>query len=146
MKRALIILMAAGIGFAVASLLVFQQQTHRHADDLAKRQKAWDAEKAELEKDLALARNHSTAPTIVRATQSVLVTNTISPTEILGRLKTMKAVSSQPRSVREVVHQFESLIEAGPSALPVIREFLASKQEIEYEAGIGRGFRDGRVP
>jgi len=58
----------------------------------------------------------------------------------------LKAVSNQPRTVRQIVHQFENLVEAGPEALPVIRAFLRLNQEREYETGSMRGYRDGKVP
>lgn len=147
MKRTLAILLAASVGFAAASWVVSQRQSARHAAQLAEQQAAWQTEKAELEAALERARNIApVVSTITTPAEVIQVTNQVSPEEILERLKTMKAVASQPRSVRRVVHQFENLIEAGPAALPVIREFLVRNQDIEYDTGSSRPFREGKVP
>jgi CRISPR/Cas system CMR-associated protein Cmr5 small subunit len=147
MKRIVAILLATGVGFAAATWFVSRQQSVRHAAQLAEQQAAWQAEKAELEAALERARNVApVVSTVTAPAQVIQVTNKLSPEEILERLKTMKAVASQPRSIRRVVHQFENLIECGPVSLPAIREFLTRNQDIEYDTGSSRPFRDGKVP
>ena len=115
--------------------------------ELAKRQAAWDAEKAEMEIALEEARNRPKTISAIEGPERVVqVTNQISPTQTLERLQTMRASTNSPRNARLIVHQFESLIEAGPGALPAIRQFLAQNVETEYESNARRGFRDGKIP
>jgi hypothetical protein len=145
-KTLLIIAVVGALGFVGGHEMMSQALLQRHQGELARQQAAWDAEKAEIEAALQRARSQSAViPTAVPA-QVVQVTNHLSPAEILERLKTMRAPANQPRSARLLVHQFENLIEAGPTAVPAIREFLARNEDIEYEAGIGKGFRGGKVP
>jgi hypothetical protein len=58
----------------------------------------------------------------------------------------LRAGTNSIRGVRVVLHQFESLIDLGPAALPAIRQFLAQNLDVDYEAGNRRGFREGRIP
>lgn len=146
MKTALTILLAAALGFTAASLIVSRRAANRHAAQLAEQQAAWLAEKTDLEAALERARNQaSLAPIAAVPAQIVQVTNLISPTEIIEWLKTLKVVASQPRSVRLVLYQLESLIKAGPAALPAIRGFLALNQDIEYDGSGQRGLREGKI-
>jgi hypothetical protein len=140
----LLMVLAGALGFACAYGLM-RQPPKREQSSFAEQQAAWLAEKSELETALANARGHTI--TLPGATRIVEVTNKISPEEILERLKRMKVASNQPRSTRLLIHQFENLIEAGPAALPVIRDFLALNQDIDYDAGpSGKGGRGGKLP
>jgi hypothetical protein len=128
-----------GLGFAAGYAMV------QHS--LKRQQAAWQIEKSKLESDLT--KNQGQPPaieTVMAPGQIIQVTNAISPEEILARLMTMKASQNDPRSVRLLVHQFESLVDCGQSALPAIQKFLAQNQDVEYDVGFGRGGRNGDVP
>src|SRR5947208_3659889 len=120
----LTIVLAGGIGLAAGYAIV------QHS--LARERAAWQAEKVRLENELAQAQGRPAAVrTIIAPGSMVEVTNTISPEEILEQLVAMKASANDPRSTRRLVHAFESLIDAGPAALPAIRAFLARNQDVE---------------
>ena len=128
-----------GLGFAVGYSVVQRS--------LQQQQALWQASRSALEADLAAAHNRpAEVKTITAPGQVVQVEKKISPGEILERLKTMKVIANQPRSTRRLVHQFESLTELGPDALPAIRKFLAANEEVEYDAGFIRGSRNGNIP
>jgi hypothetical protein len=69
-----------------------------------------------------------------------------SPAAIVARIANLKVSSNQPHSVRALILELENLKQAGVAALPAIREFLASGQDLDYDAGARRGWPDGRVP
>jgi hypothetical protein len=135
----LTIAIAGGIGFAAAYAMV--------GHSFAKREAAWQADRDRLENALAAAQGVPvTVKTLAGPAQIIQVTNIVSPEEIVERLMTMKAATGDPRSVRLLLHQFESLIAAGPAALPAIRNFLQRNQDAEYDVGFVRGGRDGNIP
>ncbi|HXI73386.1 MAG TPA: hypothetical protein VNN22_23845 [Verrucomicrobiae bacterium] len=138
-KLLLAMALVGGLGFAAGYSVV------QHS--LKQQQSVWQAGRSALEADLAAARNRpAEVKTITAPGQVVQVEKKISPEEILGRLKTLKVIANQPRSTRLLVHQFESLTELGPEALPAIRKFLAANEEVEYDAGFTRGSRNGNIP
>jgi hypothetical protein len=142
MKAAKILLftvIVGGAGFAAGYAIVH--------GSLKQQQMAWQTDKATLEDELARAKNQSpVVKTVTTPGQIIQVTNKISPEEILERLKVMKADAGDARSVRLLIHQFENLVDVGPSALPAIQKFLADNQDIEYDAGFLRGSRNGNIP
>jgi len=138
-KLLLAMALVGGLGFAAGYSVV------QHS--LKQQQAVWQAGRSALEADLAAARNRpAEVKTITAPGQVVQVEKKISPEEILGRLKTLKVIANQPRSTRLLVHQFESLTELGPEALPAIRKFLAANEEVEYDAAFTRGSRNGNIP
>jgi hypothetical protein len=138
----LLIVFAAALGFACAYGMM-RQSLKRQEASFAEQQTAWLTEKSELES--ALAQSKGRTVRLPGETRVVEVTNEISPEQILERLKRMRVVPNQPRSSRLLVHQFESLIETGPAALPVIRDFLALNQDVDYDTGLKTG-RGGKLP
>jgi hypothetical protein len=141
------IALGAVAGFVVAGVLVSKYQSARSVAQLAEQHSAWQAEKAALESALEQARNTPPAiSTVAAPVQTVTVTNRASASEILDRLKAMRAGTNSVRNSRRVVHEFESLIDLGPMALPDIRQFLAQNLDIEYDPGGRRAFREGRIP
>jgi hypothetical protein len=66
--------------------------------------------------------------------------------DILGRLAVLSVKPQDPRSVRTLLLELEKLRAAGPAALPAIREFLASGNDVDYDAAAGRTIRSGNVP
>ena len=148
MKRLTILLLVAGLGFAAGVILISHQQAGRHARELESQRAAWDAEKAELEARVEEARASSARvgrevprvePVLVPASPA-----SPSPQELLKKLAALKVApgAGQGQTLRQALALFEQLRQAGPSALPALREFLASGQEVAYEAADSRGRRD----
>jgi len=151
MKKILVLMVAAGAGFAAAFLMVSNSLTTRHAAQLAEQQAAWQAEKAGLEAALEEARSRRphvlTAP-MTPAPLTASEPSKLSPAEIIAKLAALKsAPPGQSRTTRQAIHWLEELIAAGPPALPAIQEFLARNDDIDFSASSqGRGGRVGAVP
>ena len=154
-KNLLLIVVAGALGFALAYAWfhhAFQQSLLQQQADFSKKETAWEAEKSSLEAALANARGQvttlpGTITTLPGTTKVVEVTNKISPAEILARLQALRVVPDQPRTARQVVHLFETLTETGTAALPVIRDFLAGTEDVDYDlASLGRSARSGKLP
>ena len=145
MKTLVAILIAAGLGVAVAAVVVTRQQTalrSAQAAESAQREAALAAEKAGLEKALAAARRRPAAPVEAAAPTPapvVELAKAFPPTECIQRLVALKVSPGpgQAQTMRQVVHELESLIAAGPLALPAIKEFLARNEDIDYEPAAG---------
>src|SRR5262245_5314433 len=94
MNKVLAVLLAAGLGAAVAGLLVAKKLTTRHSARLAEQQAAWQAEKAALEAALDEARSQVavTLPTAQPRTAPAVPTIPArpSPAEIIARLRGLK--------------------------------------------------------
>ena len=145
-KALLAVVIATSLGFAVGYAML-SRLLERQKAEWASRQAAWQTQKEELETALASARNSSPVmPAPALPGRIVQVTNRVSAAEILERLKTLRAGTNSSRGVRVVLHQFESLLELGPAALPAVRQFLAQNLDIDYDAGSWRGFRGGEIP
>jgi len=150
MKRLTIQLLIAGLAFAAGAVLVSHQQAGRHARELELQRAAWDAEKAELEAQLEgarakVARAAAEAPR-VEPVRLPTTAASPSPQELIKKLAALKVAPGpgQGRALRQVLALFEQLRQAGPAALPALREFLASGQDVAYEAVGGKGGRDVR--
>src|SRR5581483_5756561 len=128
-------------GIVVAAVVVIGVMAQRHLG----REAAWLAEKVRLENELTAAQGRpvATTRTIAAPAQVVEVNKAPSPEEIIEQLTAMKASADNVLSTRRLVHAFESLIDAGPAAIPAIRAFLARNQDVEYEGMRTR--RDGTI-
>ncbi len=131
MKSLILILITAGIAFASAYVIVNNQQG-AHAKAAAAAQAQWQTEKAALESELANAKGHSTTTIIKQAVSAN--SNQRSAKDILDKLVTLKLGSGAERNhnIRHVVYHLESLTACGGEALPVIKDFLAQNQDIDY--------------
>jgi hypothetical protein len=151
MKRLIPFLLIAGLGCAVGALLVGRYQAARYAAQLERQQAAWQAEKAEFEVALELARAQARAPetpVLVAATPAPSVAPIRpSPADIMARLCALRPPVA-PAQMREAVYWLEELVQAGAAALPAIREFLARNEDIELDtSGLqSRAARDGKLP
>jgi hypothetical protein len=128
----------------------------RHAAHLAEREAAWLVEKAGLE---AAVREASSAVTLISPARLPplepslppgAVASQPSPREALDRLVKIRITpgAGYAQGVRAAIAAFENLVAAGPEALPVIREFLARHQDIEYDANLSdlrRGWKNGQL-
>jgi hypothetical protein len=148
MKRTLFFVVAVAIGGAAAAFFVSNQLNSRHAAELAVQQAAWQQEKAELQ---ATLENAKTAERVVVAPVAATAPANppkLTPADLIARLRALKPAPGpgQSRVARQAIHDFEELIDAGPAALPAIREFLARNEDIDLALpGQGRGGR-GNVP
>lgn len=149
MKTFLIVMVAAGLGAGAAWFLVSNQLSRRHAAALAAQQAAWRAEKSRLESELARQTAASPAPdpASVKVPEPQSVRGG-SPREILQKLISLRVSEAQPATVRRAIVLFQSLVDAGPEALPVIREFLARFQDMDYDTDLNslrRGWHEHRL-
>lgn len=145
-KILLAMVIAASLGFAAGFVAVSNRLLENHRADLARQRAQWRTEKETLETALQRAQKQAASAARVSAPGHVMtVTNQVSPAETLALLRGLKVSASQPRSVRQAIHQFETLIESGPAALPAIRAFLARNEEIDYDASAVKNLRDGRM-
>jgi hypothetical protein len=128
---------AGACSAVLAGALVFAVATRGRNAEISRRlaaeQERWNAEKASLERDLAAARNR---PATVQGTpvagEPMVIREQADPVQILEKLKTLRASSRDPRSIRKVIYHLEQLQEIGPGALPPIRDFLARFEDVDY--------------
>jgi hypothetical protein len=143
MKLFVTLMVAAALGFIAAWFTVANQLSRQHAAKEA----AWRQEKERLLAQIETARRNRPAPVIVQApvtSTEPTIPNNASAAEIMERLKTFRIGAGQGRSARQLIYYFESLAELGANALPVIRDFLARNEDLEY-IGDGRS-RESLIP
>jgi hypothetical protein len=154
-KFLVIILIAAGIGAGAAWKIVSTQADERRQAELAAQDRSWQAAKAALEESFKVQLKHAVSESIpvapvISGPRAVEPARTASPTEILAKLLKLRVRPGpgQNAAVRQVVQQFENLVECGPDALPAIRDFLARNEEFDYEEDANEfqaGWRDARM-
>ncbi len=148
MKKLLITGVSCAFAFCAAYIIASRQTTARHAAELAQQQSAWQAEKAALESALDEARNRPQVAALVpppSAASIVTVQVKTSPQDLIARLRNAKFTpgAGQIRVMRQVIHDFDELIAAGPAALPVIRDYLSKNEDVEFNTSTNsRGYRD----
>ena len=133
MKTLVALLLSAGLGFAAAFFYVSQQKDAQHRQAQAELQARLDAEKGK-----AVAKPARSQPARVEqvtTTIEVPVATKASPKEFLDKLVHLKpgAGNARYQNIRQIIHQLESLADAGPASLPHIRAFLLQNQDISYE-------------
>lgn len=141
------LMVAAALGFIAAWFIASNQLSRRHSARLAGKEAAWLQEKQLLLAQVESARRNRPSPVIVEApvvSSEPTIPNSASAAELMERLKTFRLGPSQGRSARQLIYYFESLAQLGPKALPVIRDFLARNEDLEY-VGDGRG-RESLIP
>ena len=138
MKKFLPLLAAAAVGFAVSYYYLARQQDARFQRHQAANEAKWQEEKDALEQALATARNNPPAIRTVRVPATGgTTTNRISPQETLELLIQLQpGAGEEPRTrvFRQIVHHLQTLVEAGPDSLPVIRQFLAQNKDVDYSS------------
>ena len=137
MRILLVLIAAAGIGFAAAYFLVAKQSESRLRDEHAAAAAGWEAEKAALEQSLKAARAEAGKVQRIVTTEQVMVTNKLSADQIIEELIQLRPEASEEsrnRTMRRVIHHFQLLAELGPEAMPSIRNFLAQNKDVDYTA------------
>jgi hypothetical protein len=152
MKPLVIALLVAGAASAGTYAFVSRSNEAALTRQKAELEAAWKAEKGDL-----LARRAVTARPAetreVTKTVEVPVAVQTSPEAILQKLVEVP-LDDRRRAMRRVIHYLESLVDAGPAALPVIAAFLKQNQDVEYLArrdegdaeNAGRGREEQRGP
>jgi hypothetical protein len=151
MKTLVASLVTGGVCVAATAWIVANRVAERHAVELTRERAAWAEEKSQLEASLKRAKGRTTV--VETATHAAPTPAAVAtpprpnPREIIERLKATRlaAVPAQTRATRRLLHEFESLVDAGPAALSAIREFLARNEELNYQPDGGKGSSDGRV-
>jgi hypothetical protein len=137
--------LAVVVGYAAAAFWVGRRESARHATELETARASWAADKAALEVALEKARSRTAIVEMPVATEPLPpVTPAVikpDPQAILDELTRLKVAANQPRAMRRVIALLEQLSDAGTAALPVISQFLATGNDVTYEAG-GRAPRD----
>jgi hypothetical protein len=141
MKTALLLVLAAGVGFATGWVIIAKRDAVRHGVAMAGQQAAFNSEKAALEEALDAARARRPSIPAPTPTPSAPVPARPTPAEIIAKLQTLKGPG--PRTLGEAVYWLTELAQNGPSALPAIREFLASNQDLDWDTA---SFTQGRTP
>lgn len=151
MKTVAAVLLAAGIAFALAAVLVSRHQSARHIATLEAHRVAWDAEKAELQAALEAAKRQALAPGPALTAPSLPDPGgaRLSPADIVARLIELASGPSArtPTGQRQIIYWLEELVGRGQTALPAVSEFLERYEDLEVDPGpfVGRGTRD-RLP
>jgi len=143
MKRLIAILLIAAAAFATGAMIVKRQQAARFDRERAALQAAWEAEKADLEAalDKARARRAGFTPLPVPVAPAASVAVPDAQT-LLKQLAGWQVAPGQGRALRQVLVLLEQLTQLGPPALPAIRQFLASGQDVAFSSPGGKGPRD----
>jgi hypothetical protein len=145
MKRLTLLILAAGVGFGSAAIIISKYLSLRNAKELAARESQWQADRAALEAalDQANARARVVPTTAVPiAAPTPAAPAKLGPAEIMAKLVALKP--GQNRAVREAIYLLEELVAAGPAVVPVIRDFLNRNQDVDFApAAQGRGARGG---
>ncbi len=133
------ILIAGCVGFTLAYVFVSLAKDARFARE--RRALRTDLEAAQVMAGLPVAAPTAHARSSrASAAKAELGNPTVPAGEILERLKKIRVGSGEKRSegMRQVIHQLENLVDLGPAAIPVMREFLARFEDVEYGLDTGR--------
>jgi hypothetical protein len=140
MKIIIAVIAGAAISLAATSVIVSKKKEAAFAKERQTLKADWESQKAELEADLKRAKNKPARIETIHVPASGSAADKRSPQETIEKLKAIKVGTGPKRapSIRQVVHHLESLAEAGPGALPAIREFLGKFEDVEYSSDAGR--------
>lgn len=85
----------------------------------------------ELRSTTQRARAAANNPEVITLTETVTVE--VNPAEVLQQLLKVDPNSKQRfTELRQAVHHFETLTDLGPKALPAIRDFIASSEDLSF--------------
>jgi hypothetical protein len=140
MKIIIAVVAGATTSLALTSVIVSKKKDTAFDKERQALKADWESQKAELEADLKRAKNKPARIETIQVPASGFTVGKHSAQAILDKLKAIKVGTGPKRapSIRQVVHHLESLAEAGPDALPVIREFLGRFEDVEYSSDAAR--------
>lgn len=149
MKQILTILLAVGVGFAVAALWFSRRPA---TNPILETSATTVSEPAPTEpRSTAEQRRIQRAATAATATEETPLTATKrSAEELLNELASIQVTSGpgQARAQYRILALLDQLAQSGSSALPAIRQFLTANRDVSYSIGNnGRnGGRNGMLP
>ena len=135
MKTVVAVILAAALSFAVAYGFASNRRAAEFAAEKAAMEANWAKSRQALEDDLRAARTR--APRVEEITREVEVQAAPArqdPQALIDKLITLKpdAKTDMTTRQRQIVHQFEGLIDLGPNALPAIEAFLKLNQDVAF--------------
>jgi len=148
MKKPLFLLFAVVLGFILA-LWLQPAPVPPAADNLAAREARWEAERTRLQAALKAARERPVPPTPAPvAPQIIQVVAKLSAAETLQQLRQTKVTRGPGQAVaaRRVVVLLENLIALGPESLPVIRSYLATHEDVNYDSDLAGASDAAKAP
>ncbi len=136
----------AGAGLVIFVLWTSRQEIDRLARELAAQRRTWETERSQLETELDRARaRRPERPIPAALNPTPIPANTaLDPEAVLNRLVALPIKAGQVNATRHALAMLDQLAELGPSALPAIRQFLATGQDVAYESLGGKVPRDIR--
>lgn len=134
-KILLVVLIAGGLGFAAAMLWLNHRQTGL-PESGSQPAVAQTETTGEAAAPLKAVSQPAAAPT-----EPAPAPGRRSPEDILNELAGIQVASgpAQGRAQYRIMSLLEQLAQCGPSALPAIRQFLASNRDVAYDAGRATG-------
>ncbi len=104
--------------------------------DQLKRNAAWEQERADLEQELAFARNGQSAPAIDVST----ITSGMDPVVLVQRLNELEKLTEKRKQLRETLFCFQGLVDAKEESIQPIKTYFLSGNNVTF----GNGGVDGR--
>jgi hypothetical protein len=151
MKKFFLVLGLTAACSAATAFVVLHFLQGRHAAQVAAMEATWQQERASLMADLQSAQTDGTAPLrqpVAPASSAAAPT----PTQpdcaaIVARLSNLKSGGiAREKMARQMIHDLEELIAAGPTALPAIREYLARNDDVDFRGLGGEWAKWGAIP
>ena len=135
MKVIIASIAAAGVGFGAAYVYVSNEKTAEFQKEKARIESEWTETRDRLEREAKSAKNKPARVEQVTETVEVVKALQKNPKEILDKLVQIKPGTGSARysSIRDIIHQLESLNDIGQPALPAIRAFLKQNIDVSYE-------------
>jgi|GEM_PF-1876559 hypothetical protein len=134
MKAIIGLIIGALAASAAVYIMVSKYDLAKFEKERALLSASWSEERARLEAALAEAnsKNRSVNPTPIIATTPAQD----DPKNIIEKLAKLHPGQGDARrkTLKQVIHQLEQLSECGPGAVPAIREFLLTKEDVNYFA------------
>jgi hypothetical protein len=129
------LLLAMGVGFAAAMLWVGHQHAARPVPV------PQSAAQTETASDEATPQKSTARRPAAPMEEVASAPAQRSPQDLLNELATIQVTPgpAQGRAQYRIMSLLEQLAQCGPSALPVIRQFLASNRDVAYDAGRATG-------
>lgn len=147
MKRIIPVLLATALGFVAAMLWMSRQQSASHTDQPETQPAVPETPRAHAGGGLEKTRvRHSPPPTDTAPTEAELAQKKRGPQDLLNELITIQVTPGpgQARAQYRILALLDQLAQAGPAALPPIRQFLTSNQDIAYNSQGNRGGNGAR--
>ncbi len=139
MKAATGICLSMTLGAIAAWLLTSSHYDQKLSSERRANETTLAENAGELRSTTQRARAAANNPEVITLTETVTVE--VNPAEVLQQLLKVDPNSKQRfTELRHAVHHFETLTDLGPKALPAIRDFIASGEDLSF----GRTYTQNR--